>query len=288
MTAPIECRQYECRQGTLTPGTMFRAKGGPYYVLATGRRVGLKEKGPFRFQRFCVAGNRRWIEAFSRDGFCVLNVGRSYPSRVVPGLVNRPYRITAILGGTTMKKDEVQVGKVYTAKVTDKLVPVRIDAESRHGGWDATNLATGKKVRIKSAQRLRGEAKAGGDKPGGKAASPPKAATKGESAPKGTTEAKPKKAATRAKQGEPKAKKPSGLDAAARVLAESGESMGVKQIVEIAAQKGYWKSPGGKTPHATVYSAILRELQVKGKKARFRKVERGKFVFNPAAADGGE
>ena len=64
-----------------------------------------------------------------------------------------------------MKRDEVQVGKVYTAKVTDKLVPVRIDAESRHGGWDATNLTTGKKVRIKSPQRLRAEVKADGAKP---------------------------------------------------------------------------------------------------------------------------
>ncbi len=54
-----------------------------------------------------------------------------------------------------MKKNEVKVGSVYTAKVSDKVVEVRIDAESRQGGWDATNLATGKKVRIKSAQRLR-------------------------------------------------------------------------------------------------------------------------------------
>ena len=54
-----------------------------------------------------------------------------------------------------MKKSEVKIGSVYTAKVSDKVVEVRIDAESRHGGWDATNLATGKKVRIKSAQRLR-------------------------------------------------------------------------------------------------------------------------------------
>ena len=57
-----------------------------------------------------------------------------------------------------MKRNATQIGKVYTAKVTDKLVPVRIDGENRHGGWDATNLATGKKVRIKSARRLRGEA----------------------------------------------------------------------------------------------------------------------------------
>ena len=60
-----------------------------------------------------------------------------------------------------MKKNEVKIGGVYTAKVTNKVVQVRIDAESRHGGWDATNLATGKKVRIKSPPALR--AAVGGD-----------------------------------------------------------------------------------------------------------------------------
>ena len=43
-----------------------------------------------------------------------------------------------------MKKSDVKIGAVYTAKVTNKLVQVRIDAESRHGGWEATNLTTGK------------------------------------------------------------------------------------------------------------------------------------------------
>ena len=36
-----------------------------------------------------------------------------------------------------MKKNEVKVGGVYTAKVSDKLVEVRIDGENRHGGWNA-------------------------------------------------------------------------------------------------------------------------------------------------------
>src|SRR5271169_6895751 len=54
-----------------------------------------------------------------------------------------------------MKKNEVKIGGVYAAKVTNKLVQVRIDAESRYGGWDGTNLATGKKVRIKSPAKLR-------------------------------------------------------------------------------------------------------------------------------------
>jgi hypothetical protein len=59
-----------------------------------------------------------------------------------------------------MKKNDVKVGQTYLAKVTDKVVPVRIDGENPHGGWDATNTVTGKKVRIKSAQRLRGPAAA--------------------------------------------------------------------------------------------------------------------------------
>jgi hypothetical protein len=44
--------------------------------------------------------------------------------------------------------------------------------------------------------------------------------------------------------------------------------------------KKYWTSPGGKTPHATLYSAILREIQKKGDDARFRKAERGRFILN--------
>jgi hypothetical protein len=180
-----------------------------------------------------------------------------------------------------MKKNEVKIGSVYTAKVTNKVVQVRIDAENRHGGWDATNLETGKKVRIKSAQRLRGES----DRPkhAGRDAdqvedqpAPEVAAVSDATAPgDGAVEAKPRK---RRPKGEPKPKRMSGLDAAARVLEESSEPMTAKEMVEAAEAKGYWKSPGGKTPHATVYSAILREIKAKGKDARFRKAERGKFA----------
>ncbi len=53
-----------------------------------------------------------------------------------------------------MKKDEVKVGGMYVAKVSDKLVAVRIDSTHSKGGWNATNTATGKRIRIKSAQRL--------------------------------------------------------------------------------------------------------------------------------------
>jgi hypothetical protein len=45
------------------------------------------------------------------------------------------------------------------------------------------------------------------------------------------------------------------------------------------AAKGYWTSPGGKTPDATLYAAILREITAKGKDARFYKADRGKFAL---------
>ena len=49
------------------------------------------------------------------------------------------------------------------------------------------------------------------------------------------------------------------------------------------ADKGYWTSPGGKTPAATLYSAILRELKTKKGEARFRETERGKFEMRAKA-----
>ena len=69
----------------------------------------------------------------------------------------------------------------------------------------------------------------------------------------------------------------SALDAAAKVLAETGKPMTTREMIEAMAVKGYWTSPGGATPWATLYSSILRELAIKGKGARFVKTERGKF-----------
>jgi hypothetical protein len=77
---------------------------------------------------------------------------------------------------------------------------------------------------------------------------------------------------------EPKAKKPSALDAALRVLEEAGQPMTCQEMIEQMAANGYWVSPQGATPSATLYSAILRETQTKGAASRFVKAERGKFA----------
>lgn len=99
-----------------------------------------------------------------------------------------------------------------------------------------------------------------------------KASTKGTTKGRTTKASKPKK--------EPATKRMSALNAAAKVLSESTEPLNTKQMVEAMATKGYWSSPGGKTPHATLHSAIMREINTKGAEARFTKVERGKFAAN--------
>src|SRR5262245_7551455 len=101
-----------------------------------------------------------------------------------------------------------------------------------------------------------------------------KTATKASKA-KGTKTAKAASAKKAATNGE---KKLSAIDAAAKILAGSREAMNCKEMIETMSKKGLWTSPGGKTPHATLYSAILREITEKGKDARFTKTERGKFT----------
>ncbi len=96
---------------------------------------------------------------------------------------------------------------------------------------------------------------------------------------KKTTKAKGAKKATVKKVTKKSDGKLSQLDAAAKVLAEAGEPMNTKAMVEKMEAKGYWKSPGGKTPSATLYSAILREIQTKGNDARFKKTDRGHFTL---------
>lgn len=77
-------------------------------------------------------------------------------------------------------------------------------------------------------------------------------------------------------------KRISALEAAAQVLAASKEPMRAKDLIAAMAEQGLWSSPSGKTPEATLYAAMIREIAAKGTDARFRKVERGLF----AAGDG--
>lgn len=75
---------------------------------------------------------------------------------------------------------------------------------------------------------------------------------------------------------EPTTKRVSGLDLAAKVLASAKEPLNAKTIAERAIAAGW--NTSGKTPHATLYAAMIREIAGKGEDARFRKHERGVFI----------
>ncbi len=276
-----------------------------------------------------------------------------------------------------MRKNEVVIGGRYLAKVSGRVVPVRITGQSPYGGWDAVNTETNRAVRIRGSQRLRRPADAatrqaiagketdmskarkvvlghvysvavGGSylpvrvdsalghgryegvclQPDGKEKTvkfstdrvrgdgvpedqwrkeqeagkqerqipalqtAAKVASKVLGVPVGVVPAcashadRPPKGKAAKAMGEPKPRKKadradgtmSGLDAAAKVLADAGEPLNCKTILERAIEKGYWKT-GGKTPSATVYAAILREIQKKGDASRFAKADRGMFTL---------
>ena len=274
-----------------------------------------------------------------------------------------------------MKKNQIQIGHMYVAKVSGKLVAVNIDRENPNGGWDGTNMVTKRAVRIHSARRLRKPAQRSFNPPMENAqrlvtaanaaiaralapepqeydpdccttadcGRPPAMTYTGKplcqacwewhcrameagaahkaSASEGceetttagsavdanaeawrvgdeqeanqdkendmatnkkskTNKTKVRPTAAKRTKKDPAVKKPkrvSALDAAAQVLAKAKEPMGSKALVEAMAAAGLWKSPGGATPHATLYSAMIREITTKGKASRFKKTDRGMF-----------
>ena len=183
-----------------------------------------------------------------------------------------------------MKANDVKIGGEYLARIGKTPFPVRIASEKASGGWSAINLNNDKKVFISLARLLQ-------EIP---AATETTVTTEGNltvvEVPQVTAETivgtkeKPKRGRKpKADAGTAEGKTSlSQLDAAAKVLGEATEPMTTKEMVESMTAKGYWTSPGGKTPHATLYSAILRELQSKGETGRFIKTDRGHFKLRTA------
>jgi len=189
-----------------------------------------------------------------------------------------------------MKKHEVKVGAVYRVKVSGSVQDVRITGENPHGGWDGVNDATKRAVRIKSAQRLRGVA---GERPAKRKKIVSLAEYEADS--KGEKNAKDDMAATveavekgnlaegvtvptaGKKKRQPKGPRHSLANAAILVLAKAKEPMNAKAIVEQATADGLYEPGDGKTPEATLYSAMLRD-----KKARFHKAARGVWTLTDA------
>lgn len=101
------------------------------------------------------------------------------------------------------------------------------------------------------------------------AANPPKAA-------------RPRKAAAGATRPRAKARM-SALDAAAQVLAglpakAAAEGLSAGELIERMARERLWTSPGGKTPAATLYAAMVREITKRKGESRFRRPSPGRFA----------
>ena len=152
-------------------------------------------------------------------------------------------------------KIQIEADKVYEITIGKNVTTIKVlKVERRVNGqlvYDCINIKTNKRLTVSDASRFLREIK---------------------------TE-KPAKAASGAKTKaeHPAGKKVSGLDAAHRVLSESGRPMKAKEIIETAMQNGYCDLKGA-TPDLTISAAIQREIKAKGDASRFVKAERGLFA----------
>ncbi|MFO0836112.1 MAG: winged helix-turn-helix domain-containing protein [Phycisphaerales bacterium] len=153
-------------------------------------------------------------------------------------------------------------------------------------GSKAKTTGNGSTEKLKAAalveikQRLDGDpAESGVAGPEGEAAAERNAADRAKprrgAGRKGKSDAKGEGKKT-AKPAKPK--RVSALDAAAQVLARSEVPMRAKELIAAMEKSGLWHSPSGRTPHATLYAAMIREIAARGDKSRFKKLERGVFV----------
>lgn len=75
----------------------------------------------------------------------------------------------------------------------------------------------------------------------------------------------------------------SGLDAAHTVLRKHGKPMNARDITKAVFAQGLWQT-SGKTPWATIASAMLREIKAGKGDARFCRAGRG--LFESVKGDG--
>lgn len=81
----------------------------------------------------------------------------------------------------------------------------------------------------------------------------------------------------------------SALDAAAQVLERlkpetAALGLTAAELIERMREDRLWSSPAGKTPQATLYAALLREITQKGSASRFARVSPGRFALAHAGS----
>jgi len=167
-----------------------------------------------------------------------------------------------------MRLENVKAGETYMLKVGKNPVQVTVTGVNGKGKITVTT-AGGKTLTVADAGRL---------------------AVHHTNAPQAAKGAKTKAAAPKAtkaasgrdvgQKGAPRGQeKRLGLvDAAIQVMKAAGKPMNCQEVVKAILEQNLWET-AGKTPAATLYSSILREIQKKGSEARFKKVDRGQFAL---------
>jgi hypothetical protein len=67
------------------------------------------------------------------------------------------------------------------------------------------------------------------------------------------------------------------IKVALQVLQDRKVAMTCPELIDVMATEGLWSSPVGKTPAATLHTAISRSIKDLEKGSPFKKSERGKF-----------
>ena len=155
-----------------------------------------------------------------------------------------------------MKAKNITTGSIYHLTFGRNELQGEV-IEATENGWNVRLLASNKVVKVNNADRFVRKART--------------IATTGDAPVEEQTEVTPKKNKT------PKQPKDglSALDAAHKVLLEIGTALTVRQIAEVIFEKGYCPNLNGATPHATISSAVQREI-AKGSN-RFYKAGKGLF-----------
>jgi len=195
-------------------------------------------------------------------------------------------------------KRKIEVGKIFSAKVAGTYMPVKITASLGHGRYESVVMPDGSRTVKVATTDLKGSGETvekwtSRQRPQAREVAAPAPTSPALAVPSaaGTAPAAAKSkrgkraAATNAvvPAADAKPKKTSGLDAAVIVLRAAGEPMNCGDLVKAMLDNDLWKT-NGKTPSATLYSAIHIEIAKKGAASRFRKADRGMFELTEVGA----
>jgi hypothetical protein len=101
-------------------GDRVQASGGPFYQLhqpdGTLLRSRMRDSGPFTFIGWFRNEQGIYLQAYSNEGFTILNLGTTYRHPDLPSYIKAPYRRIRKVGLTKRQRSEQQTKKTHKPK----------------------------------------------------------------------------------------------------------------------------------------------------------------------------